>query len=558
MNEDSLDFFLYYKQWWFTRITFLMVIIFTYRIIRDRKRLPILPVFIPLALYALLAVISSLLSKYRDFCFSGIFEQFESLFAILGYCFIVYYVFLYVKNERAVRIIILSLIISALVLGLIGITQVIGKDIFSTIKGWRLITPKIYWNSKDDFTFNFAKQVYLTFYNPNYVGVYASLVIPLFVIIAGFAKKIWFKAICLLASLGIAVCLIGSKSTTGIISIAFAVLLSIIFFRRYLVKYFYITIPTIIVLLIAAFTLNHVYNNFFINQFNKVSHIQKNIPPTLSEIQTNDNNVTIKYNNNLLKIEFIVTEDEVCLFNLYDGDNLPVNYKMDVVNAPITVQDDRFPGFIITPCRNTDSKLGFTVTIDNYDWSFTNQVQDKTYYYITKFGKYDKIINTPSLFFKGYERIASNRGYIWSRSIPLLKDSILLGSGADTFSLVFPQSDYVNMHNFGFETQVMSKPHRLYLQIGVQTGVISLIAFIVFYMMYFFSSIKLYIKSKFDTYYSIVGVAILISTASYMISCLSNDSSITIAPIYWALMGLGIAVNQKAKENKKASLLHTN
>ena len=106
----------------------------------------------------------------------------------------------------------------------------------------------------------------------------------------------------------------------------------------------------------------------------------------------------------------------------------------------------------------------------------------------------------------------------------------------------------MNLNNYGYGDQIISKLH-IFLQIGVQTGTLSLILFIAFFMYYFKTSIKLYIRGRFDSYYSRVGVAILISTISYMIAGLANDSSITVAPLFWVLIGLGIVVNEKAKEN---------
>jgi hypothetical protein len=89
---------------------------------------------------------------------------------------------------------------------------------------------------------------------------------------------------------------------------------------------------------------------------------------------------------------------------------------------------------------------------------------------------------------------------------------------------------------------------------------LSLIAFLVFYGMYFVSSFRLYIRSRFDSYFEKSGVAIFIGTVAYMVTGLTNDSSITVAPIFWTLMGVGIAINhklslqlkkKKAKENQK-------
>ena len=52
----------------------------------------------------------------------------------------------------------------------------------------------------------------------------------------------------------------------------------------------------------------------------------------------------------------------------------------------------------------------------------------------------------------------------------------------------------------------------MYLQIAVQTGVLSLIALLTFYGIYFITSIKLYVKQKFDTFLSQAGVGIFLGT----------------------------------------------
>ena len=138
-----------------------------------------------------------------------------------------------------------------------------------------------------------------------------------------------------------------------------------------------------------------------------------------------------------------------------------------------------------------------------------------------------------------------------SRTIPLLKKYVLLGSGADTFSIAFPQHDYVSAKNHGYGEQLISKPHCWYLQVGVQTGVVSLIALLVFYGMYFVQSIRLYSKKVFDSYLSQAGVAVFVGTIGYMIAGLTNDSSITVAPVFWGVIGLGVAINYILKQEEK-------
>lgn len=545
-NNQYIDFFLYYKQWLFISVSFIMALIIIVKAYINKTTLKFTPIFVPLAVYALLALLSSIISKYRSYSFTGMFEQFESVFVLLGYCLVVYYIYLAVQTEQDIKLIINSLLVSVLLLGALGLTQYLGHDFFATETGLKLITPSIYWNSLDTIRFNFAKnRVYLSLYNPNYVGVYAALVLPILIILTIFNRKLWMFPVYLSAIASMIICLIGSQSTAGIIAIIAALILALILLWRYLLKYFYFAIPAIIFVISSLILFNNKFDNYLFKQFSEVINVQK-IEPSLTNIQTLDNEIVITYKGNDLKVRFL-EDSGICFFDLFDSDYNPVSSVFETLNGPVTVQDERFPGFIITPVIYND-EYTFTVKIDGNDWMFTNKTDDNSYYYINNYGKQDKIVTAQSALFTGYERYASGRGYIWSRTIPLLKDNILLGSGADTYTLVFPQQDYVNLYNYGYGNQLLTKPHSLYLQTGVQTGVISLIALTIFYIMYFVSSILLYIKGYFNNYYSKVGLAIFIGSFSYMVVSISNDSMITVAPVFYALIGLGIVVNIKTKQ----------
>ena len=82
---------------------------------------------------------------------------------------------------------------------------------------------------------------------------------------------------------------------------------------------------------------------------------------------------------------------------------------------------------------------------------------------------------------------------------------------------------------------------------AVQTGVLSLICFLVFYGMYFVKSVKLYIKRKEllddDPYLFHIGAGLFVANFGYMLSGIVNDSLPVTAPLFWAIIGIGIAVN---------------
>lgn len=555
VDDIFFDFFLYYKQRFLIITALIMSLFLLHRYITDKKNIRIPKIFIPLFIYALLALLSSVFSTYRSFSFTGTMDQFESIFALLSYCIVTYYSYLIVRSERDVKTIIYALLIGVLIMCLLGLSQFIGHDFFDTNAGWSLISNSTYANNKADFPITAGfKRVYLSLFNPNYVGVYVSLLFPVMFYLTIFTRNILLRLAFLLASIGLLVCLYGSLSTTGFVSVIITVILSVLLLWRYLFKYYYISIPFTIVMIIGLLIINSYADNYIGRQINKLTNIHKT-SHLLTEIQTNEDNLVIHYGDNTLKVEFSVYENEICTFIFKDQANNDVPYRMDEINGPATINDDRFAGFEFTPVLNNDGVIMFKAVLDNQLWYFTNQYGDRTYYYVNLYGKYDKIVLAPSSIFTGYETFASGRGYIWSRSIPLLKNRLFLGSGADTFSLVFPQNDYLNSKTYGYEGQVMSKPHNLYLQIGVQTGVLSLLAFLLFYGWYFVTSIPIYIKCKFDNYYSIIGAAIFTGSIGYMISGISNDSSITTAPIFWVLIGVGIAMNQlNRRDSKKANV----
>ena len=160
-------------------------------------------------------------------------------------------------------------------------------------------------------------------------------------------------------------------------------------------------------------------------------------------------------------------------------------------------------------------------------------------------------IKAPSFGFKGKENMATNRGYIWSRSIPLLKDTILIGHGPDTYAIYFPNNDFVGKF-IGFKgaNTIVDKPHNLYLQIAINTGVLSLIAFLTLMLTYIISSFKAYFKK--ESYAGIMesaGLGIFMAISMYLFTGLSNDSIVSVAPIFWILLGTGFVLNEKAMHN---------
>jgi O-antigen ligase len=152
--------------------------------------------------------------------------------------------------------------------------------------------------------------------------------------------------------------------------------------------------------------------------------------------------------------------------------------------------------------------------------------------------------------FDGRETFASNRGYIWSRTIPMLKDTLILGYGPDTYPMVFPQEDYVgrfNVGNNGMLDILIDKPHNMYLQTAINTGVISLFALLAIWGTYLFDSFKIYVNGNIESFAEYMGAATFLSITAYLVAGLFNDNIISVAPLFWILLGMGIGINSMIK-----------
>ncbi|MDN5280078.1 MAG: hypothetical protein PWR01_4043 [Clostridiales bacterium] len=160
-------------------------------------------------------------------------------------------------------------------------------------------------------------------------------------------------------------------------------------------------------------------------------------------------------------------------------------------------------------------------------------------------GKVKPVEYAPAIGFKGNERFASGRGYIWSRTLPLLKDSFFVGYGPDTFFAHFPHYDCVaRLKHWGKMHVLVDKPHNLYLQIAFNSGIISLLAILGLFYTYFRQSFKLYFYSTFESFFEKAGLAVMAAVLAYLLAGFFNDSVNSVAPVFWGLVGLGIAINR--------------
>lgn len=559
--EETIDFFLYYKMVWIIIACVYIIFCLFYLYFVAEQKLLWIKQLIPIAVYCGISLISAIASEYSYFSFHGIYEQFEPVWILIGYGIMVYYAFHIMHDEAAVKQTMNWFLIGVGVMAALGLSQVFKADFFRTSLGQSLITPSTYDGGELQFNFELGRP-YMSLYNPNYIGFYVALTIPVILTLLFAVKKLWSRIGCAVLLVALLLILFASQSRAGILALVASLFIMLLCMRRIFIKNWKVGLGGIVVVIAAFFLINAMNQNVLLNRLQGMFSSEPEYY-TLREIQTNDDNVTIVYqtqersqaeNGKLTDADslvFTVTQDSNGndIFDLQDGTGEAVAFSLSEDNVTYTISDPRFP-FTFSSVRD-DSFSGFVVTIDGNPWYLSNLMKsgDSSYYCRGGAGAMMKLATiTESIpYLDNHYKLANMRGWIWNRTIPLLKKYFFLGSGPDTFIIAFPNSDLVGLYNSGHINEIITKPHCMYLQIGVQTGVISLVALLIFFGWYLVDSLRLYWKCHYSEYMTLVGVGIFAAVIGYLILGLTNDSCVALSPIFYTLLGIGLGINHKIR-----------
>jgi putative inorganic carbon (HCO3(-)) transporter len=123
----------------------------------------------------------------------------------------------------------------------------------------------------------------------------------------------------------------------------------------------------------------------------------------------------------------------------------------------------------------------------------------------------------------------------WEKSIEIIRRFPIFGVGPDCFA-AFQD----------FATKTYDKSYNEYLFIAATRGIPALIGYIVLLIVFF---VKIQKKASKTTEVSVI--IIFTAAAAYMIQAFFSVSAITVAPIFWLLLGLGFA-DVKTDKSKKS------
>ena len=540
-DHSFVDVFLYGKMIVFEIVAVVMLGILIYCMVKmnAERRKQALRRFVPLFVYGGLVILSTICSENIEDSVAGAMSAWEPVGVLLGYVVAAIYAYVVVETTEDVRQLLGATVVGAGCMSVVGILQVAGKDPLLNETLQRLII------GAEDYDYGIRLKgmftegtAYVTLFNPNYVGTYVAMYLPLVVVGMFLFQKTWKKIVSAVMVLGLLIVLFASQSRTGIFSVIALAVAVVIFLQRKIFKYWYLLIPGVTLVIFSFRLFDTWQDNRLTNRIRDVFVIEPHGDPVLG-VDTTGNGVRVVTQNTEYVVLMSVDSTGFYYVALEGKEQREVFYNDDKSYGYFTLSDGTQ---VEIQTAVFDSGYAFGLNINGKQMYFTNQQVVGNYKYINTIGKLDECVMAANVF-PGYEDIASGRGYVWGRTIPLLTKYWLVGSGPDTFALTFPQNDYV-ARNRGHENVIFTRPHNLYLQIGVQTGTVSLIAFLVFYVMYFAGSCRRYLFCRYTRKEEWMGLVLWFSTIGFMIAGFANDSLVVVTPMFYVILGTGSMVNQ--------------
>ncbi|MFV0503820.1 MAG: O-antigen ligase family protein [Lachnospirales bacterium] len=500
------------------------------------------PITIGSLLIVVMAIVSLIFSSYKDIVFAGAPGRSESIFVMLGYLMSITFPIIFLKSQKDISWVMVPLLISSLIIGAIGAFQYLFYDIVISDGFSKYYLGDQYGTTKVGAAFTSS---YSTLYNPNYLGQYTSMLIPLCgAILVGFKNK-FIKLLSLLNIILLAIALIGSESETGALALCGTIGIMFIMECVYSLKNGRktrgIVLLVAIVLMPIVFIISILLNPTLNKNFNRVLS---------NSLYTDNFFVSLDYNENSVMIE-----------NKFGMHTFVFeNNTFDFIDETGTmlIEDCEFKeGYMLSAETSNNVMVDITLGAEKligYKAEGTDLLfvpDGNNTKFIGSGGESVDIHNkVPSIGFKNYQGFASNRGYIWSKSLPMVLDTLLIGNGSNTFIKEFPQYDVEGKLIYYKDPRiVVDKPHNVLISYSVNTGFLSLVGYLILLGFSIYLNIREYLKSA-DLYNRCLHLGLIAFIASYFINGFATDQNINVSPVFFVMLGFSYAIVYIKKDKK--------
>lgn len=506
-------------------------------------------------IFLLLSFVSAICSSYKDVAFWGLPDRAEGFVILACYIMMFLYTIYIFRNITDYKYIIVSIGVLIIILTILGAFQYFGHDLLMQ-KGIinKIIMPEKYADLAGNVQAQYESgKIYGTLFHYNYMGSFAATMVPLFMALTLFVRGYKRKIVLGVITICSLFLLLGSTSRAGLVGVAISVLIAMIVFAKVIIRKWKLTVPVVIGLGVVLIGFNILTNGTMFQRIptlvqdalgifmpgDKNFNYKDHIP--VKEITSEDGKTTIVMQQGSLIFEYMQG-------SLIISDDQGQSVEFELQDNIGSTADTRFSElqFRLVKLQEESQVADGVILMFNGEEYFVLRISEDQGVYLA-----DNYTNEPLVLeeapywgFEGKEKLGSARGYIWSRSLPMLKDTILIGNGPDTFVLEFPQNDRLaKWWAYDTPNMLVDKPHNLYLQIALNEGVLALVAFLVLVGAYVIDSFRLYALKNYYEGKQIIGMATCLGIIGYLGAGIFNDSIISVAPIFWILLGSGVAIN---------------
>ncbi len=510
--------------------------------------------------YVILTLASAIGSKYDDIVFFGMYDRAEGFFTIACYFVLFLFTMYAFKKTQNFSVVVVALMICTAVNLVIGLFQYFGNDLLNYEWFRNLVLGS---EAKDELSLNTViatqkRKMYGALYHYNYMGSFAGMIVPLFTVLAFTSKKIIYKIVTALFALISVFMLLAGEARSGFVAVAAAAVVGLIVFARVLIRRWKITVSVLAAVLALVIGANFITDNAI---FARIPSLFEDVVSLIAPAEQTDLLASLPAreitHNDDGSVSFVSQTDVLNVaFDIESLEYVFTDSHGEVLNTVeteygIMIDDEDFKG-INFQFASTSDELEYS---DGMFMWFNDRDDSALLFRLLKDGDIHMVdletgrlaypSNADAIGFEGKEKLGSSRGYIWSRTIPLLSECLVTGYGPDTFPFVFPQNDYLAKYasyNEGFYITV-DKPHNMYIQIFMSSGLIALIAFLAICVFYLVDCFRLYALKKTYRSEQCFGISVMLAIVGYLAAGMFNDSVVSVAPVFWILLGTGAALN---------------
>lgn len=509
-------------------------------------------IFLALMAYVLLTAASVLFSEYREYGVFGSGLDYEGLAAVFAYMVLFMAGYVLFSGKQAADILRITLRVLMLVLIMGTFLELACGPVMNIAWIQRMIIPEKYAHLMKTWVLKGYQDISLTFSNPGFFGGFCGMLLPIGLGMVFTDLRKSAAVLDMLLGGGMFFCVILSGSTGALYGTVGAVFLELWMLcrkrkpadsRRILRKSVGCLVFAGLLLAAAQMTDRgqaEEEGNFLEELFGKVGKTAVNEQYErddavfeVEKMTLEDGLLYIQGKDAMFTAEALTDASEMTLedFCFTDGDGNQLKPE---------IGQDRRTRLSGGAYESVDISVdGRILSIDlGYQDPVSFLVDKQSLYYIDFNGSLLSAIPQPVLpQLELLYPLFTGRGYFWISSLPILKETLVLGKGIGAFPYVYRQSEVVGMLNVhGSADYCVEQAHSWYLQTAVSSGMIALLC-----MLYVFAGIlKRGVKKQLHIEYDALQWTdfLVWGLFAYMVTGIVNNSCVAAAPMFWFLLGV--------------------